>query len=220
MVAVAVPDRIPLTESRRAVGVATGGYDGHMPEPATALPFTGNPEADALLASNPLALLIGFALDQQVTVQKAFSGPLDLLGRTGSLDAAALAAMDPTELETAFRTPPALHRFPGMMAGRVRELCAAIASEYGNDASRVWREARDASELRARLKALPGIGEQKSATIIGVLARRLRVHLEGWEAQAPTEPTLADVDSAEALAAYQAGKRARKADARARGGRR
>jgi uncharacterized HhH-GPD family protein len=194
-------------------------YDGRMPEPVTALPFTGNPEADALLASNPLALLVGFALDQQVTVQKAFSGPLDVVRRTGSLDAAAIAAMDPAELETVFRTPPALHRFPGMMAGRVRELCAAVASEYGNDASRVWREARDARDLRARLKALPGIGEGKSATIIGVLGRRFGVQPEGWEAEAPKEPTLADVDSADALAAYQAGKRARKAEARGAGGR-
>jgi len=190
-----------------------------MPEPVTALPFTGNPEADALLVSSPLALLIGFALDQQVTVQKAFSGPLELLRRTGSLDAAAIAAMDPDELESAFRTPPALHRFPGMMAGRVRELCAAIASDYGNDASRVWREARDAKDLRGRLKALPGIGEAKSATISGVLARRFGVQPAGWEAQTPKEPTLADVDSAEALADYQAGKRARKAEARAGGGR-
>ncbi len=191
-----------------------------MSEPVTTLPFTGDPEADALLASSPLALLVGFALDQQVTVQKAFSGPLELLRRTGSLDAAAIAAMDPTELETAFRTPPALHRFPGMMAGRVRELCAAVASEYGNDASMVWRGATDARDLRARLKALPGIGEAKSATIVGVRGRRFGVRPAGWEAEAPREPTLADVDTAEALAAYQAGKRARKADARATGGRR
>ena len=191
-----------------------------MPEPVAALPFTGDPEADALLASSPLALLVGFALDQQVTVQKAFSGPLELLRRTGSLDAATIAAMDPTELETVFRAPPALHRFPGMMAGRVRELCSAVASEYGNDASMVWRGAKDARDLRARLKALPGIGEAKSATIIGVLGRRFGVRPAGWEAEAPKEPTLADVDTAEALAAYQAGKRGRKADARATGGRR
>jgi uncharacterized HhH-GPD family protein len=190
-----------------------------MPDPVTALPFTGNPEADALLASNPLALLVGFALDQQVPVQKAFSGPLELLRRTGSLDAAAIAGMDPEALDAVFRTPPALHRFPGMMAGRVRELCAVVATEYGGDASRVWREAGDAADLRARLRALPGIGEAKSATIVGVLARRFGVRPAGWEAQVPSEPTLADVDSPEALAAYQAGKRARKAEARAGGGR-
>ena len=186
-----------------------------MPDTPPALPFTGIPEADALLASSPLALLIGFTLDQQVPVQKAFAGPYELVRRTGGLDAASIAAMDPEALEAAFRTPPALHRFPGMMAGRVRELCAAVAADYGNDASRIWREAKDARDLRARLKALPGIGEAKSATLVGVLARRFGVQPAGWEAQLPAEPTLADVDSAEALAAYQAGKRARKAEARA-----
>jgi len=190
-------------------------YDDCMPHTVTALPFTGIAEADALLASSPLALLIGFALDQQVTVQKAFAGPLELVHRTGGLDAAAIAAMPPEALETVFRTPPALHRFPGMMAGRVQELCATVAGEYGNDASRIWTEAKDATDLRARLKALPGIGDGKSATIIGVLAHRFGVQPAGWEALLPKEPTLADVDSAEALAAYQTGKRARKAEARA-----
>jgi len=190
-------------------------YDDCMPHTVTALPFTGIAEADALLASSPLALLIGFALDQQVTVQKAFAGPLELVHRTGGLDAAAIAAMPPEALETVFRTPPALHRFPGMMAGRVQELCATVAGEYGNDASRIWTEAKDATDLRARLKALPGIGDGKAPTIMGVLALRFGVRPAGWEAQLPGEPTLADVDSAEALAAYQSGKRARKAEARA-----
>lgn len=190
-----------------------------MSNQVTSLPLTGNPDADALLASSPLALLVGFALDQQVTVQKAFSGPHDLLRRIGSLDAAAIAGMDPDALEAAFRTPPALHRFPGMMAGRVRELCAIVARDYGNDASRIWTEAADARDLRARLKALPGIGDGKAPTIIGVLAHRFGVQPTGWEAQLPGEPTLADVDSAEALTAYQAAKRARKAEARAAGGR-
>ena len=186
-----------------------------MPEPVTALPFTGNAEADALLASSPLALLVGFALDQQVTVQKAFGGPLELVRRTGGLDAAAIAAMAPEDLETIFRAPPALHRFPAMMAGRVQELCSIVARDYDNDAAGVWTGAADASDLRARLKALPGIGDGKAPTIIGVLARRFGVRPAGWEAQLPNEPTLADVDSAEALAAYQARKRARKAEARA-----
>ena len=194
-------------------------YDDPMPDPVTSLPFTGNPEADALLASSPLALLVGFALDQQVTVQKAFSGPLELARRLGGLDAAAVAGLSPEDLEIAFRTPPALHRFPGMMAGRVQALCAAVATEYANDASGIWTGALDARDLRARLRALPGIGEAKSATVIGVLARRFGIRPDGWEAQLPEEPTLADVDSAEALAAYQAGKRARKADGRAAGGR-
>jgi uncharacterized HhH-GPD family protein len=203
-----------------AAPVLEGGsaYDDAMADPVTSLPFSGDAEADALLASSPLALLIGFALDQQVTVQKAFSGPMELVRRTGGLDAASIAAMEPEQLAEVFRTPPALHRFPGMMAGRVQELCAVVAAEYGNDASRIWRDAADAKDLRARLKALPGIGEGKSATIIGVLANRFGVRPAGWEAQLPTGPTLADVDSADALATYQAGKRARKAEVRAAGG--
>jgi uncharacterized HhH-GPD family protein len=186
--------------------------------PPAAIPFTGNPEADALLAADPLALLIGFTLDQQVTVQKAFAGPLELRRRVGTLDAAALAAIDPEAFATAFRTPPALHRFPGNMAGRVQGLCSVIASEYGGDAARVWTEAADARDLRARLKKLPGIGEEKAVTIIALLAKQLGVRPAGWEAEMPDHPTLGDVDSAGALAEYQAGKRARKAEIRARAG--
>lgn len=185
--------------------------------PPDRLPFTGNDEADALLAADPLAMLIGFALDQQVTVQKAFAGPLELRRRIGTLDAAAIATMDPEALETAFRTPPALHRFPGNMAKRVRDLCAAIADGYGGDASRVWTGAADARDLRARLMALPGIGEMKAATILALLAKQLGVRPAGWEAEMPDHPTLGDVDSAEALAEYQAGKRAHKAELRTQG---
>lgn len=183
--------------------------------PVTSLPFTGDPEADALLAHDPLALLIGFALDQQVTVQKAFAGPLELRRRIGTLDAAAIAALDPEALDAAFRERPALHRFPGTMATRVRDLCAAVATEYGGDAARVWTEARDAADLEARLRALPGIGEMKARTLVGVLARRFGVRPDGWEAAMPTHPTLADVDSAEALARYQETKRALKAEQKA-----
>ncbi len=178
-----------------------------MPRP-TSLPFTGDPEADALLATNPLALLVGFALDQQVTIQKAFAGPLEIRRRIGTLDAATIAEMDPSILEAAFRERPALHRFPGVMAGRVRELCAAVARDHGGDASRVWMDARDGAELDARLRALPGIGEMKAKTMIGLLARRFGIRPPGWEAVAPSYPTLADVDSAEALALYQEQKRA------------
>ena len=122
-----------------------------LPVPPDHLPFTGDPDADALIATNPLALLIGFALDQQVTVQKAFSGPLEMQRRAVPLDAAAIAAMDPEALATIFRTPPALHRFPGNMAGRVQDLCRAIASDYGGDASRIWTDAVDAKDLDQRL---------------------------------------------------------------------
>ena len=188
-----------------------------LPVPPDQLPFTGNPDADALLATDPLALLIGFALDQQVTVQKAFAGPYDLRQRIGSLDASTIATMDSEALETAFRTPPALHRFPGNMARRVRDLCAAIADDYGNDASRVWTEAADARNLHARLIGLPGIGEMKAGTILALLGNRYGVKPAGWEEVRPKHPTLGDVDSPEALAEYQAGKRAMKAEMREKG---
>jgi len=188
-----------------------------LPVPPDRLPFTGNPEADELIATDPLALLIGFALDQQVTVQKAFAGPLELRNRIGSLDAAAIVTMDFGAFETAFRTPPALHRFPGSMAGRVRDLCAVIADEYDNEASRVWTGAADARDLHRRLIGLPGIGEMKAGTILALLGNRYGIKPAGWDEVRPTHPTLGDVDSPEALAEYQAGKRAMKAELRAQG---
>ena len=180
------------------------------------LPFTGDDDSDRLLVSEPLALLIGFELDQQVTVQKAFSGPAELRRRVGSLDAAAIAAMDPADLDAVFRQPPALHRFPGAMATRVQELCKAIADDFGNDASRVWTEATTGKDLETRLLSLPGIGAMKAKTLVGILTKHFGVRPPGWEAVVPTHPTLADVDSPESLAAYQAGKRARKAEAKAK----
>ena len=182
-----------------------------LPVPPDHLPFTGNPDADALIATDPLALLIGFALDQQVTVQKAFSGPLELRSRIGSLDARAIATMDPEALDAAFRTPPALHRFPGNMAKRVRDLCAAVAADYDGDAAAVWTGAADAHDLHRRLIALPGIGEMKAGTIVSLLGKRYGIKPAGWDDVVPKTPTLGDVDSPEALAEYQAGKRARKA---------
>ncbi|MGZ8513562.1 MAG: HhH-GPD-type base excision DNA repair protein [Candidatus Limnocylindrales bacterium] len=177
----------------------------------TSLPFTGDAAADRLLVEEPLALLIGFALDQQVTVQKAFSGPSDLKRRLGHLDAARMAAMDPAALDAVFRERPAIHRFPGSMAGKIQALCAAIATDYGNDAARVWTEATDGRSLEARLLGLPGIGEMKAKSIIAVLGKRFGIQPPGYETVSPTWPTLGDVDSPEALAAYQAGKRAHKA---------
>lgn len=182
---------------------------------ATPLHFTANAEADAFLGASPLALLIGFVLDQQVTVQKAFSSPLELSKRLGGLDAGAIAAMDPGALEEVFREKPALHRFPANMARRVQEHCAFLVSEYGGDPTAVWRGVRDGAELERRLLELPGIGEMKARTMMGVLAKRLGVRPKGWEAFAPTHESLGDVDSPEALAAYQAAKRARKAALRA-----
>ena len=181
----------------------------------TKLHFTGNDEADALLAAEPLALLIGFVLDQQVPVQKAFSGPLELKRRIGALDAARIAGMDPGELDRAFRERPALHRFPGTMAVRTQELCAAVAADYNGDASRVWSEAADGRELERRLLDLPGIGPMKARSLIAILGKRFGIKPPGWEEVAPNHPTLGDVDSPEALESYQAKKRAHKAAMRA-----
>ena len=177
------------------------------------LHFTGNEEADRLIATDPLALLIGFVLDQQVTVPTAFAGPLKLHQRLGGLDAPAIAALDPETLDAAFRQRPAVHRFPGNMARRVQELCAVVAEEYGGDASRVWRDATDTEDLRRRIEALPGFGEMKVKALASVLARRLGVGIA--EPLVPDHPMLGDVDSPQALAEYQAAKRAYKAQLRA-----
>jgi uncharacterized HhH-GPD family protein len=174
------------------------------------LHFTDSDAANELLVADPLALLIGFALDQQVTVQKAFSGPLAIQERVGTLDAARLAA---TDLEPVFRERPAIHRFPGSMARRVRDLSAHVAERYGGDGARVGTDASSSAELKANIEALPGFGEMKVKALGAVLAKRLGVELA--EPLVPPHPTLGDVDSAEALAEYQAGKRAHKASLRA-----
>jgi uncharacterized HhH-GPD family protein len=181
----------------------------------THLHFTGDDEADRLLVEEPLALLVGFALDQQVTVQKAFTGPLELKRRLGTLDAATIAATDPAELEELFRARPAIHRFPGSMARRVQELCAAVAEDYGGRAERVWLEAESGEDLQRRLLALPGIGPMKAGSLLAILGKRFDVRPPGWEDVAPQHPTLGDVDSYEALEAYQEKKRAYKASLRA-----
>jgi uncharacterized HhH-GPD family protein len=181
---------------------------------ANALHFTGNEEADVLLAEEPLALLIGFALDQQVPVQTAFSGPLKLKQRFGTLDARKLATADPGKLEQAFREKPAIHRFPGSMARRVQELAAVIDDEYEGHAERVWTDAADGDDLRGRIGALPGFGKMKVTALGAVLAKRFGV--QAAQDLVPNHPTLGDVDSAEALADYQAKKRAHKAEMRAK----
>lgn len=182
------------------------------------LPYTGDDEADALLATEPMALLIGFVLDQQVSLQKAFSGPLELRRRVGTIDAAALAGMDPGDLDEAFRTRPALHRFPGNMAKRTQELCVAVVEQYGGDASRVWTEAADGADLKKRLLALPGIGEMKANSLIAILVKRFGITPPGYEDVLPDYPTLGDIDSPEALADYQEKKRAYKQKLKAEGG--
>ncbi len=172
--------------------------------------FTDSDASNELIARDPLALLIGFVLDQQVTVQKAFSGPLAIRERLGGLEAAQLAG---TDLEPVFRERPAVHRFPGAMAKRVRDLCAHVAERYDGDAARVWTDATTSEELRANLAALPGFGEMKVKAVAAVLAKRYGVALA--EPLVPPHATLGDVDSAEALHEYQAWKREYKAGLRA-----
>jgi uncharacterized HhH-GPD family protein len=173
--------------------------------------FTGDDEADALIARDPLALLIGFALDQQVSVQKAFSSPLELKRRLGTLDAETIAGADPGTVEEIFRRKPALHRYPGAMAQRVQDLAATVVDEYGGRAERVWTDAADGADLKRRLAALPGFGDMKVRSMLAVLAKRFGVRLEGLEEILPQHPTLGDVDSTEALERYQEAKRAYKA---------
>lgn len=173
-----------------------------MPE---RLHFTASDEANALIATDPMALLVGFVLDQQVTVQKAFLGPLALKERLGAIDARTLAQAD---LEPVFRTPPAIHRYPGSMAQRVHDLAVHVLERYGGDAARVWTGATSSAELKANLKALPGFGDMKIKAIGAVLAKQYGVGAA--QDLVPSHPTLGDVDSAQALADYQAAKRLHK----------
>jgi uncharacterized HhH-GPD family protein len=175
--------------------------------------FTGNDEADELLARDPFALLVGFALDQQVSVPTAFVGPLKLKERLGTLEPAEIAVADPARLDEVFREKPAIHRYPGNMARRVQDLAAAVVEDYGGDAERVWSEAADGADLRKRILALPGFGEMKVTSLGAVLAKRFGV--EAAQELAPSHHTLGDVDSPEALEDYQAKKRAYKASLRA-----
>jgi uncharacterized HhH-GPD family protein len=175
-----------------------------MPE---RLYFTESDEANELIATDAMALLVGFALDQQVTVQKAFTGPLDIRERLGAIDADTLAGAD---LEPIFREKPAIHRYPGNMAKRVHELAVHVRDTYDGDAARVWTDAADTDELRANIAALPGFGEMKVKALGSVLAKRFGI--EAAEGLVPWHPTLGDVDSADALATYQAAKREHKAE--------
>jgi uncharacterized HhH-GPD family protein len=175
---------------------------------AEALYFTESDEANRLIATEPLALLIGFAIDQQITVQQAFSGPLKLKERIGSLDARTIAALDPAELEEVFRRTPAIHRFPRVMAERVQDLCRVVAEEYDGNAARVWGDASDAADLRRRIGALPGFGKMKITGLGSVLA--LHFDVEAARDLVPEHPCLGRINSAEDLAEYQAAKRAHK----------
>jgi len=191
------------------------------PKTAKSLPFTGDPDADRYLVDDPLALLIGMVLDQQVPLEKAFSGPWVLRQRLGKdLDAAEIAAMNPDELTALFVERPALHRFPGSMAARVQELCRLLVQEYGGNAAAVWTGAATGAELFKRVKALPGFGEQKARIFVALLAKQLGVRPKGWESaagafgEAGSLASVADIDSPAALIAVREHKRAMKAAAK------
>jgi uncharacterized HhH-GPD family protein len=169
--------------------------------------FTESDEANALIASDPMALLVGFALDQRVTVMKAFTGPLLLRERLGAIDAATLASAD---LEPVFRQRPVVHRYPRVMAQRIHDLAVFVRDRYDGDAARIWTEPSTSDELRANLAALPGFGEMKIKSMGAVLAKHFGV--EAARDLIPWHPTLGDVDSPQALAEYQELKRVHKAE--------
>jgi uncharacterized HhH-GPD family protein len=180
------------------------------------LTLTGEDDADQLLSDNPFALLIGMLLDQQIPMEWAFMSPYRLRERLGGeLAAAAIAAMETGELEAAFKDKPALHRFPGSMARRTQELCRHIVEHHDGDAASIWADVDDGAELRRRLRALPGYGEQKARIFIALLAKRFGVAPDGWEEAAgdyadDTPRSVADIDRPEALEAVREWKRSRK----------
>jgi uncharacterized HhH-GPD family protein len=180
-----------------------------------------NPEADALLTTDPLALLIGMVLDQQIPLERAFSAPAELQDRLGGrLDAEAIAAMDPSELASYFTAKPALHRFPGSMAGRVQELCRIVVDEYAGDPGKVWRDAKTGKDLLARLRRLPGFGDQKARIFMALLGKQLDVRPTGWRqasapfGQAGTYRSVADIVDSASLARVRKFKQSMKAAAK------
>jgi len=182
-----------------------------------------NPAADRLLTDSPLALLIGMVLDQQIPLEWAFTGPLTLTERLGrDLDAADLASRDPDALAKAFATPPALHRFPGSMAGRVQQMCRVIADDYGNDATNLWAGVKDAGELLKRIEALPGFGKMKAKIFLALLGKQLGVRPKGWREAAGefgedrSHKSIADITDGKSLEKVRAYKKEMKAAAKAK----
>jgi uncharacterized HhH-GPD family protein len=191
--------------------------------PRKSLYLSGDPKADALLTKTALALLIGLVLDQQIPLEWAFKGPYELVDRLGApLDAAALAAMDPDALVEAFSRRPALHRYPGSMAGRVQALCQVVVEDYDGDAARIWKTAADGKELLSRVKKLPGFGDQKARIFVALLGKQLGVQPPGWREAAGTFGTegsylsVADIVDAESLGRVRSYKQALKAAAKAK----
>jgi uncharacterized HhH-GPD family protein len=177
-----------------------------------ALYFTPDPAANQLLAADPLALLLGMLLDQQVTMEAAFRAPLVLQERLGGrLDAAAIAAMDPDALDAVFRERPALHRFPGSMAKRTHAVCRFLVEHYDGRAENLWQGAETGEILLDRVRALPGFGADKARIFVGVLGKRLGVQPPGWETAAADWASIADVDSFERVEEIREKKRAVKA---------
>lgn len=176
--------------------------------------WTENPAANELLETDPLALLIGMVLDQQVKMEKAFGGPYELKQRLGHLDVRQIASMEPERLDSVFRQRPALHRFPGNMARRVQAMCQAVVKDYGGDAASVWRDARDGAELSVRISKLPGFGDMKTRIMVSILAKRFDVQPPGWEQYAANWHSVADVDSDESMAHARDVKREMKAKAK------
>ena len=179
--------------------------------------ITGEPEFDDLVNTDPLALLIGMLLDQQIAIELAFRGPARLKERLGgTLDAATIAGWDPDDFVSICAEKPALHRFPNSMAGRVQELCRHVADEYDGDAGRIWKRRRSAETVAANLAAVPGYGDEKVKILIAVLGKRFGVQPSGWEAAAAPfsddQPrSVADMGSAEQRLAVRAWKKAQKA---------
>jgi uncharacterized HhH-GPD family protein len=185
------------------------------------LHLSGNAEADRLLSEDPLALLIGMVLDQQIPLERAFSSPLDLKARLGGrLDANEIAGMDPERLAEVFAERPALHRFPAANAKRVQELSRIVVDEYGGDAAAVWTAAADGEDLYRRVKALPGFGDQKARIFIGLLGKQLGVEPAGWQeaagrfGQPGTFMSVADIVDTETLGRVRAYKQQLKAAAK------
>jgi uncharacterized HhH-GPD family protein len=186
------------------------------------LHLSQDPAADQLLSADPLALLIGMVLDQQIPLERAFSSPKDLKDRLGGrLDAEEIADMDPDQLAAVFSERPALHRFPAANAKRVQQLCRIVLDEYGGQAADIWSKAADGEDLLRRVRALPGFGEQKARIFVGLLGKQLGVTLPGWEeaagkfGQPDTYMSVADIVDAESLGRVRAYKQQLKAAARA-----
>ena len=189
----------------------------------TELCLAQDPDADALLSRDPLALLIGMVLDQQIPLEWAFKGPLHMTQRLGrDLDAGDIAGRDPDELAKVFATPPAIHRFPGSMAGRVQQLCRVVADDYDGDAAAVWRDAKDGADLLKRVEALPGFGKQKAKIFVALLGKQLGVKARGWReaagefGEAKSYKSVADIKDAKSLDKVRAFKKQMKAEAKAK----